>query len=270
MNQTQSLVSIIIPTYNSSHTIIRTIESIFKQTFKRFEVIVVDDGSTDDTKEVLSSLIRDQKIIYIYQKNQGCGVARNNGVLIAQGQFVCFLDADDYWHAEKLERQLEVFQNHPDCLMCYTESYMVDPYSDLVWETMHSNLGKPRSGNILGYLIFHNMITLSSGMMRLATFKHVGGFTPIYDLMMVADYDLWLKLAPLGKFYAILTPLMFYQTRVAAARSTVMDNHKQIARVFLLRVTEAPIHMKPLYMIGWGIHAVKYSIYWLIERAACS
>ena len=208
MKHMQPVVSVIIPTYNSSATIIRAIESVFNQAFKSFEIIVIDDGSTDDTRSVLQPLVEKGSIVYRHQENAGCGVARNRGVRMSQGKYLAFLDADDYWHAEKLERQVKVFEADSRCVVCYTDPYLVDLHSNLIWETMRTELGTPRSGNLLWILPFHNMITLSSSMVPRWAFEKAGGFTEDYKLMMVADYDLWLKLAPLGNFQAIDAPLV--------------------------------------------------------------
>jgi glycosyltransferase involved in cell wall biosynthesis len=219
------LVSVVIPTYNSSGTLIRSIESVFKQTYRNFEIIVIDDGSTDDTKTVLAPYSNDKRIMYLYQDNAGCGVARNNGVAIAQGEFIAFLDADDYWHEEKLRFQMEIFEKHADVIVCYTESYIKEPLSDLVWETKRNIHQLPRSGILTRFFAFHNVVTLSSAIVRKSSFEKVGGFTNHYDLMMVADLDLWLKLAPTGKFYAIPTPLMFYQIHRGITQAQIRENH---------------------------------------------
>ena len=250
MNSTPIAVSVIIPTYNSASTLAAAIESVLGQSFKGFEIIVVDDGSTDDTRSVLSEYIDQGKIIYLLQKNQGCGVARNNGARIAKGEFVAFLDGDDYWHAEKLAQQMEMFKKFPECIVCYTDAYEIDPYHAVIWEVRQSTAGKLRSGKILPHMVIQNFITLSSAMMKTELFRKVGGFTSVYNLMMFADYDLWLKLAPMGEFYPVQTPLVFYQTRLEISRKQKIKNHREVMSVFMVRIKESSSQDIPWYVFG--------------------
>ena len=112
------LISVIIPTYNRAHIIKRSVESVLNQTYKNIELIIVDDGSTDNTKEIIDS-INDKRIKYIYQANQGAASARNKGIDLAEGQYIAFQDSDDVWHLDKLEKQLKVLkQNDADVIFC--------------------------------------------------------------------------------------------------------------------------------------------------------
>ena len=99
------MVSVIIPTYNREKTILRAINSVLDQTYKEIELIIVDDGSIDNTRKIVESL-NCQKIKYIYQKNGGAAKARNTGIIAASGEYISFQDSDDYWYPEKLEKQL--------------------------------------------------------------------------------------------------------------------------------------------------------------------
>src|SRR5208337_4579078 len=108
----QASVSVVIPTYNRGELLIETIESILAQTAKPGEVIVVDDGSTDDTQERLARYA--DRVRYVRQPNQGVAAARNHGVREARGKWIAFIDSDDVWHPRKLECQLRVLADHPD------------------------------------------------------------------------------------------------------------------------------------------------------------
>jgi glycosyltransferase involved in cell wall biosynthesis len=259
MEPSNELVSIIIPAYNAATTIRKAIESVLNQTYRNCEIIVVDDGSTDNTKEVLNDFICKQKIIYLYQKNAGCGAARNNGVNHSHGGYLAFLDADDYFHVEKIERQIMVFQKHPKCVVCYTDSYEIDPYQKLIWTVRQTTAGKLHRGNILGYLVMRNFITLSSGLVKRDAFEKVGGFEERYDLMMFADYDLWLKLATKGDFEPIEIPLVFYQTRIEITRKQKRDNHKKVMKVFSNCFYKSAGQYKFWYGLGYILSMLKYS-----------
>lgn len=112
------MISVVIPTYNRSSLIKRAAQSVLAQTYKDIELIIVDDGSTDDTAEVVASL-NDFRVRYVYQKNSGACVARNNGVDHASGEYIAFHDSDDIWHADKLEKQIAVLlEKKADVVFC--------------------------------------------------------------------------------------------------------------------------------------------------------
>jgi len=112
------LISVIIPTYNRAHLIKRSVESVLNQTYKNIELIIVDDGSTDNTKEVIDS-INDKRIVYVKQENQGASAARNKGIDLANGKYIAFQDSDDVWHLDKLEKQVHILkQNNADVVFC--------------------------------------------------------------------------------------------------------------------------------------------------------
>ena len=110
------LVSVIITTYNRCAMVGDAIESVLKQDFLDYEIIVVDDGSTDDTEDALRKY---SQINYFYQENQGISRARNQGLALSQGEFVCFLDSDDFWLPKKLSVQVKVMQDHPGLKLNY-------------------------------------------------------------------------------------------------------------------------------------------------------
>jgi len=109
--KTKPLISVIIPTYNSTKYVKEAIKSVLKQTYRNLEIIVVDDGSTDNTREVLKPYVRGGEIRYIYQENKKQGAARNNGIRHSMGELIALLDADDLWFPEKLELQIPLFMD---------------------------------------------------------------------------------------------------------------------------------------------------------------
>lgn len=124
-NSTFPLVSIIIPTYNYGQYLSKAVDSCIHQSYRNIEIIVVDDGSTDDTRVVTEGL--DDRLVYVYQENKGVSAARNNGLGVASGDFVAFLDADDYLLPESVAMRVEVLQKHPDVGIVFTDTDSCDP-----------------------------------------------------------------------------------------------------------------------------------------------
>ena len=116
MNNTD-LISVIIPTYNRAHLIKRSVDSVLNQTYKNLELIIVDDGSTDNTKEIIDS-INDNRIVYVKQENQGACAARNKGIDLAKGKYIAFQDSDDTWLLNKLEKQINTLKKNNADVVC--------------------------------------------------------------------------------------------------------------------------------------------------------
>ena len=116
MNNTD-LISVIIPTYNRAHLIKRSVDSVLNQTYKNLELIIVDDGSTDNTKEIIDS-INDNRIVYVKQENQGACAARNKGIDLAKGKYIAFQDSDDTWILNKLETQINALKKNNADVVC--------------------------------------------------------------------------------------------------------------------------------------------------------
>ena len=126
-------VSVIIPTYNCAQYITGAIESVFNQTYRNFEIIVVDDGSKDNTKEALAPYIREGVIKYIFQKNQGPGAARNEGMKASEGEFLAFLDADDILLPESLEKRVDLLRKNKGVYLVFSDYFKQNNF-DLVPE----------------------------------------------------------------------------------------------------------------------------------------
>ncbi len=193
-------VSIIIPTYNRGWIIEEAIESVLAQNFIDFELIVVDDGSTDNTLEILNSYRDD--ITVLRQNNKGVSAARNRGLSEASGRFIAFLDSDDLWLPEKLSRQVDYFNLNPDAMICQTEEIWVRNGVRVNPKKRHKKL----SGMIFEPSLDLCLVSPSAVMIRRSLFEEVGGFDE--TLPACEDYDLWLRISCRYPVFLIDTPLI--------------------------------------------------------------
>ncbi|MBU1863052.1 MAG: glycosyltransferase, partial [Candidatus Omnitrophica bacterium] len=193
--------------FNAEKYISETLDSVFSQTFKNFEVIVVDDGSTDNTGEVVKLYNREVK--YIYKKNGGSATARNVGIKAARGEYVAFLDADDLWIENKLEEQLKVLENNTDLVWTYTNVVMFG-------EENKNILYRPRTarkflnGDILQHLLLEDFIPSPTPILKRSVFDEIGYFDE--TLMRSEDWDLWIRIAEKHPVYYTKYPLAMYRS----------------------------------------------------------
>lgn len=226
MNGNCSLVSVILPTYNCAHFLPGSLESVLSQTYDFYEIIVIDDGSTDNTKEVLNQLM--QKIRYIHlEQNRGLPAARNIGIQSAQGKYIAFLDADDLWLPEKLQTDMEYFDKHPDVSMVYSRHTNIDENGVVLDGEIKRRLP---SGNIFIQLFSEqNFIISSSVVVRKDVFETTGLFDE--QLFNCQDWDMWLRIAFYFKVAGINKPLVKYRHNprsLSKNRDNVLKYQKQV------------------------------------------
>jgi glycosyltransferase involved in cell wall biosynthesis len=193
-------VSVIVPTYNRGWIIKEALDSVFAQDFKDFELIVVDDGSTDNTKDILKSY--PHEITVIHQQNLGVSAARNQGIASASGKFIAFLDSDDLWLPGKLAAQVRFFNARPGALICQTEEMWIRKGVRVNPKERH----KKPSGKIFGPSLSLCLISPSAVMIKCRLFDEVGLFDE--ELPACEDYDLWLRVSCRYPVYLIDTPLI--------------------------------------------------------------
>ena len=193
-------VSVIIPTYNRGWILKEAVESILTQDYKDFELIVVDDGSTDNTSEVLAPYGNDIRIFF--QKNKGVSAARNRGITEASGQYIAFLDSDDLWLPRKLSTQINFFNQMPDALICQTEEIWIRNGRRVNPKKRHKKL----SGMIFEPSLELCLVSPSAVMIRRSLFDRVGEFD--VTLPACEDYDLWLRISCRFPVHLIDTPLI--------------------------------------------------------------
>lgn len=183
------MVSVVIPAYNAENTIAETVKSVLTQTFTDFELIIIDDGSTDNTLDILKQFDDPRIQIYAF-KNAGPQKSRNRGIEKARGKFISFLDADDLWLEDKLQLQIETLHNNPDASVVYSWCNVIDENSDLLRRGGHFI----RTGEVFKDLLLVNFGENGSNFLSyLDAVKSVGGF----DEVIVAgqDRDMLLSLA---------------------------------------------------------------------------
>ena len=178
-------ISVIIPTYNRKHTLQRAIDSVLAQTFKPFEIIIVDDGSKDGTKEWL--LLNYPSVQYIHQPNNGVSSARNKGIQISQGSWIALLDSDDEWMPEKLEYQSRFLEVNRDSSFCHTNEIWIRNGVRVNQMKKHKKYG----GDIFKHCLDICRISPSSSIIKKDVFEEVGAFDE--SLTVCEDYDLWLR-----------------------------------------------------------------------------
>jgi glycosyltransferase involved in cell wall biosynthesis len=205
---TNPLISVIITTYNRENLVVRALKSVLNQTLKDFEVLLVDDGSKDNTRQVIQEIQKeDRRVIYIYQENKGWPSALNTGLSNAQGRYIAFLDSDDEWHPEKLEKQakaLEEFKN-VGLVSCYAFRVLPDGTKKLYKTPYLGLLGKTK------WKIFWEkwgIISLSTVMIRKEVIERIGFFDE--KIKSGADVDFYLRCIKEFDFYFIDEPLVNY------------------------------------------------------------
>ncbi|ASJ01661.1 glycosyltransferase [Thermococcus gorgonarius] len=197
-------VSVIIPTYNRDALLKRAIESVLNQSFDDFEVLVIDGARSESTRELVRSL-GDGRIRYIPQKGRGIANARNLGVLKARGEFIAFLDDDDRWREDKLERQLELFRELPES---YGLIYTAFTYYYLEKNRVLGIKHPKASGNVYKYLLKDNITGTSTIIVKRDCFKKAGLFRESF--VTCEDWDMWLRMSRICLFGAIGEPLVDY------------------------------------------------------------
>ncbi|MBI5963253.1 MAG: glycosyltransferase [Chloroflexi bacterium] len=196
MNQNINLisVSVVITAYNASKWIHRTLDSVLTQTYPVLEVIVIDDGSTDHTARIVQSY--GDKVNYVYQENFGQPIARNNGIRISKGDFIAFVDADDYWHSQKLEKQINMILSKGLAWVVSDGEWINDKDEKV-------ELPSPpmQEGDVFESLIMGNFIMSATPVIRRDVFDQIGYFNEDPEARIGEDWDMWLRIAaqfPLG------------------------------------------------------------------------
>lgn len=198
-------VSVVMATHNGAQYIAEAIQSVLNQTFSDFELIVIDDGSTDNTSEIVSQFLFDNRIKYFYQKNKGTSAARNKGIEEAKGIYIAFIDQDDIYFPEKIYKTYQYLEKNAVYGMVYTNMHLIDSQGQFIceWLTKMKFYGE---GDIYLNLLSECFFGPIAILVRKSVLFDAGLFNE--DVKCVEDIDLWLRIARISKIGLIREPLV--------------------------------------------------------------
>lgn len=205
MKFTHPSISVVIPCFNTGHFLSDALASVKNQSFTEWEVIVVDDGSTDVTHEVVAQF-EDNRIHYIFQENQGLSAARNTGIKAANSENIALLDADDIWQVDYLEKMYDEIVSHPEAVAFYCGFKYIDPEG--------KQIGVPQlrvvpTNEFPSVILKQNWLVPSSVIFRKEVINEVGFFDE--SLHAVEDWDMWIKISTRGLFVGVPQNLVKYR-----------------------------------------------------------
>ncbi len=203
---TEELVSVIIPSYNMARFLPQAVESVLAQTYSNWEVQIIDDGSKDDTPEVVRRWAGEPRIRVHRQVNGGLSHARNQGIALTRGGYVALLDADDIWESNKLALQMPLFRGKPQVGVVYSDYSRMDAEG----RPLPNGPTKMHRGRISGALLIENFVPASTAVVRRECFERCGGFD--VALRTGEDYEMWLRLSAHFEFDFIPESTMRYRT----------------------------------------------------------
>lgn len=234
------LISIIMPAYNAAKYIGAAIESIVAQTHSNWELLIIDDGSVDQTAAVVEQYQQqDERVRYTYQVNARQGRARNNGLKQAKGQYIAFLDADDLWLPDKLQLQVAALLHERNIDLVFADAYVFDKTFDLAtqsYKVLGAGQGTLKGEAGLQAMLASNLIPLSTVMSKRTVLLAVDGFTENRLIQNAEDYHLWLRLLLAGyTLKGLALPLAAYREHE--------DSVSNADRQCLERVVEAKANL---------------------------
>lgn len=232
-------VSIVIPSYNSEDTILETLESVFSQTYQDFEVIVVDDNSTDNSVKLIEQHFPDTSIIVKDDSNKGVSATRNFGINQAKGQYIAFLDADDVWLPTKLQAQIASLDN---CRWSYCNSYYFGYRQD--GTKKRSDLSNLYSGHIFEHLLLDNFLTTSTILIEKRLLEAHGLFDENYKIL--EDWKLWLDIAKSEPIAYVEEPLAKYRVTPGSTSRNAREVYPFHSRLIKHSFKAAPNKLKAI------------------------
>ena len=249
MSAALPLVSVVIPTYNRAAVIGASLESVFRQDYPNIEIIVVDDGSKDDTEHVMEPYIA-KGVRYYRQENRGAPTARNAGVERAEGELIAFLDSDDAWEPNKISAQVRrMGESFPDVALIYTGMRKVDQNGALLGYKTPS-----KRGAIYLDLLRDNVVgSTSTALVKASVVREVGGFDTA--LRSRQDLDLWLRIAKKYSIDYVADPLVIYSVhtdRISSNMDSKIQGSERVLDKYFDDIRRYPaILAEHYYLLGW-------------------
>lgn len=238
------IISVIVPAYNCESTIIETITSIQVQTLFDIEIIIINDGSTDNTLNLLTK-IQDERLKIFSYENGGLPTARNRGITHATSPYISFIDADDLWAPDKLELQLAALLNHPNAGVAYSWTICIDNEG----KNFYPGVQASYQGNVLSHLLVCNFIASGSNvLLRREVIDAVGEFDS--TLKSCEDWDYWLRVARSWDFVVVTKPQIIYRLSSGAMSSKIEVMEKYQLLVLEKAFLKAPLELQHLKKQG--------------------
>jgi len=222
-------ISIILPTYNRAELFLeRAIDSVVNQSYKDWELIIIDNNSTDNTKVLVDSYKDKQIYLYGISNNGNIAKSRNLGIAKAKGEFIAFLDSDDYWQVNKLEKCMAVLTSNPGYDgVCHAEYWLYPKLNQVI-----KKYGPEKYFNYKSLLLRGNSVSLSAMIIRKRNLIQANNFSENSEMITAEDYDLWIKLAKNRTNIAFTNePLGYYQIHGASESSNISKNTSAIISV---------------------------------------
>ena len=252
--------SVIVPTYNRAHILSRSIGSVLSQTFEDFELIIVDNGSTDNTQGWLQENYQDKRIVYYYQEGSGTPASpRNTGIYLAKGEWVCFLDSDDKWDKDKLRSLFSTIEvDNTIDVICHNE-YTYNEMDDSIGRMI--KYGPATSNMYKDMLCFGNRLSTSATSIKVKFLRDKQlKFNESTNLSMVEDYDLWLNLARKGAHFNFLSsPLGFYtigESNMISNSALFCRNLRNLLKLHVFKIQQFSNNKSKL----WGLLRLRFKI----------
>jgi len=252
-------VSIIMPIYNSSKWISDSIKSVVNQSFDNWELIIVNDGSTDNSVEIIQQYLNDKRIKLFHQKNLGPANARNIGISNCNGEFLAFLDSDDIWLHEKLQIQLQFFESNPHIGLVYSNYNLFYDNPKLTFPLKQSNWFHTWPDN--HRLLVYDFIGILTVVVRTSIIKELGGFNE--NLFGTEDWDLWIKVAQFNKISKIEKVTASYRVHPDGLSQTAHNHFNQLKKVYDLHVFKknVPKHIQCGAKAVFNFRLAKYNLF---------
>lgn len=218
-------VSVVLPFHNRINWVKNAVDSVLNQSYNNFELILIDDGSIDDVKELL--IIADERIRYYHQSNKGVSAARNKGIYLARGEFIAFLDSDDLFMPKKIEEQLKCFDEYPDVKLCHTSYLHINEHGEIKQEINTSDM----TGDVFPTILYRNQIATPTVMVR----KDILNDTSLFleTISNGEDTLLWSEIAekyPITGINKCLSKVRVHRSSASISTKSLLIGNKNILR----------------------------------------